>query len=258
MNDRIAVLGAGNMGRAIARTLPAGVSLALTAASPQTLARLRDDFPQAEVTSDNAAAAGNASTVILAVKPWIAPDVLREIGPVMAPGATLVSVVAGISTNELAALTNRSDINIVLAVPNTAIACRKSATFLTKGLQCSDEALEKTVAVFRQSGKVWVITESQIPACTALASCGIAYFLRFIRAATEGSVQLGLKAGFATLVAAATAEGAAALLADGAHPEAEIDKVTTPGGITIRGLNALEEHGFTNAVVQALLASAKR
>ena len=71
----------------------------------------------------------------------------------------------------------------------------------------------------------------------------------------EGSVELGMKPAFATEVAALTAEGAAALLADGAHPEAEIDKVTTPGGITIKGLNALEANGFTSAVIAALRAS---
>ena len=92
-------------------------------------------------------------------------------------------------------------------------------------------------------------------ACTALASCGIAYFLRFIRAAVEGSVELGLRPGFATEVAAITAEGAAALLHDGGHPEAEIDKVTTPGGLTIRGLNTLDEKGLNAAVIAALKAS---
>lgn len=94
--------------------------------------------------------------------------------------------------------------------------------------------------IFNRSGKAFVIEEKSMGACMALASCGIAYFLRFIRAAAEGSVELGLRPTFATQIAALTAEGAAALLADGAHPEAEIDKVTTPGGITIKGLNALE------------------
>ena len=94
-------------------------------------------------------------------------------------------------------------------------------------------------------------------ACTALGSCGVAYFLRFISAAAVGSVELGLRAGFATKIAVLTAEGAAALLKGGSHPEAEIDKVTTPGGITIRGLNALEDNGFTKAVIAALRASVK-
>ena len=128
-------------------------------------------------------------------------------------------------------------------------------TFIAHGEGVTPEAEEEITAIFNRSGHAFIIPEKDMNACMALASCGIAYFLRFIRAAAEGSVELGLKADFATRIAALTAEGAASLLADGGHPEAEIDKVTTPGGLTIKGLNTLEANGFTNAVIQALKAS---
>lgn len=252
---KIAVLGAGNMGEAIARSIPKDIELRLTAATRATLDRLAPDFADARLLLSNQEAVEEADMQILAVKPWIAPDVIKEIAPMLKSGSSLVSVVAGISTQQLTELLGRDDINIIRAVPNTAIRLGKSVTFLTPAAGCSDQALKDAEQLFALSGKTWIIPEKDIDVCTALASCGIAFFLRFIRAAAEGAVQLGLKPGFATIVAAATAEGAAALLADGSHPEVEIDKVTTPGGITIRGLNALEQYGLNNAVIQALKAS---
>ena len=137
---------------------------------------------------------------------------------------------------------DKKGLKILRVVPNTAIKYGKSATFIAAAEDVDRATVAETEEIFNRSGK-------------ALASCGISFFLRFIRAAVEGSVELGMKPAFATEVAALTAEGAAALLADGAHPEAEIDKVTTPGGITIKGLNALEANGFTSAVIAALRAS---
>ncbi len=130
-------------------------------------------------------------------------------------------------------------------------------TFISHSPEADKGIVDEIESIFNLSGESFIIPEKDMGACTALASCGIAYFLRFIRAAAEGSVELGLRAGFATKIAVLTAEGAAALLKGGSHPEAEIDKVTTPGGITIRGLNALEDNGFTKAVIAALRASVK-
>jgi pyrroline-5-carboxylate reductase len=110
--------------------------------------------------------------------------------------------------------------------------------------------------VFDAMGQSAVIEERQMTAATALCSCGIAFAMRYVRAATEGGVELGIYAHQAKDYVLQTLRGAVELLeATGNHPEAEIDRVTTPGGITIRGLNAMEAHGFTNAVIQGLKAS---
>ena len=115
------------------------------------------------------------------------------------------------------------------------------------------------LAVFDELGKAMLIDESAMPAATSLASCGIAYAFRYIRAAMEGGVELGIRADEAKSIVMQTLRGAVDVLeASGAHPEAEIDRVTTPGGLTIRGLNAMEAAGFTHSVIEGLRASTKR
>lgn len=272
-NRKIAVIGAGNMGSAIAASIANSIGagnfgdnygegsceIVCTAASEKTLARIKEEIPSAVVTHSNREAVEGADIVVLAVKPFIAPEVYPEIVPVIKPGATVVSVIAGLSIAELSDIfqAGLKRLSIVRAIPNTAIRYGKSATFLSFADDVAADTRREITDIFNLSGKTFVVKEKDMAACTALASCGIAYFLRFIRAAVEGSVELGLKASFATEVAALTAAGAAELLKDGSHPEVEIDKVTTPGGITIRGLNALEEHGFTAAVIAALKASCR-
>lgn len=257
---KIAILGAGNMGSAIAASL-AGTEYAVTvtAATSATLRRLSDENPWLSVSLSNAEAAQDADIVVIAVKPYVAPQVIAEIRSRLRRGAAVVSVVAGYPLARLAEDLGAADgaLDLFRVIPNTAIRLGKSATFIAPAEGTAQEALHEVERIFSRSGKVFTINEKDMGACCALSSCGIAYFLRFIRAAVEGSVELGLRPGFATEVAAATAEGAAALLAGGSHPEAEIDKVTTPGGLTIKGLNALDENGFNKAVIAALKASCK-
>lgn len=246
------------MGSAIAASLAGhGDRLICTAATETTLGKIKRELPEAEITTDNVSAVKSADIVVLAVKPYIAPGVFEEIKNHIREGAVILSVIAVLTIEELQKQLDgeAKRLKILRIVPNTAIKYGKSVTFISAAKDVEASTLKEAEEIFNRSGKAFVVKEKELPACTALASCGIAYFLRFIRAAAEGSVELGLKAGFATRIAALTAEGAAALLADGAHPEAEIDKVTTPGGITIRGLNALEANGFTHAVISALRAS---
>lgn len=249
------------MGGAIAASLAGeGHEVVVTAKSYDTLRSIAALDPTFSTTRSNTDAVEGADIVILAVKPWVATGVLDEISLHLKKGASLVSVVAGMTLDELHKTTNRISQKVTSffrVIPNTAIRLGKSATFIACREGENDEKAEAVRDIFRLSGKVFDVEERDMEAVTALSSCGIAYFLRFIRAAVEGSVELGLRPGFATEVAAATAEGAAALLADGSHPEVEIDKVTTPGGLTIRGLNALEAGGFSAAVIAALRASVK-
>ncbi len=239
---KIAIIGAGNMGSAIAASLEGrGYRVVCTAATSATLEKLAESIPFASFSLSNAEAAEGADIVVLAVKPYIAPGVIEEIRGSLKDGAVIVSVIAALSIAELAES---------LSSPGKRVECFRVPE-ADKGI------VDEIESIFNLSGESFIIPEKDMGACTALASCGIAYFLRFIRAAAEGSVELGLRAGFATKIAVLTAEGAAALLKGGSHPEAEIDKVTTPGGITIRGLNALEDNGFTKAVIAALRASVK-
>lgn len=255
---KIAVIGCGNMGSAIAASLRNGDDrIVCTAASQDTLDRIKSELPGVETTLSNTVAVSDADIVVLAVKPYIAPEVFKEINACIKPGAVIMSVIATLTIGELRDILDaeRKNLKVLRVVPNTAIRFGKSATFISAAPDVAPDIISRAEEIFNLSGKAFVVKEKDLPACTALASCGIAFFLRFIRAAAEGCVELGLRADFATKIAALTAEGAAALLADGSHPEAEIDKVTTPGGITIKGLNALEENGFNHAVIAALRAS---
>lgn len=209
------------------------------------------------VTTDNAEAVKGADTVILAVKPWLVKGVADELKPALdCMRQTVVSVAAGVSGDELKDMFTREDGScpgIFIAMPNIAAALGCSMTFIVN-VSGGEEAAIRTESLFKAVGETMSVEERLLPAGTALASCGIAYAMRYVRASMEGGVQLGFKAAAARDIVLQTVKGAVALLQEsGGHPEAEIDKVTTPGGLTIRGLNAMERAGFTNAVVQGLV-----
>lgn len=255
---KIAVIGAGNMGASIVASLPAErFDVVCTARTRATLERLKSSLPHIETTLSNSEAVADADIVVLAVKPYMVAEVAGQIASCLRLGALVMSVVAALPISDLKSLlaADSRGIKVMRVIPNTAIRYGKSVTFIAAAEDVDAAMLQVATDIFNLSGKAFVIPEKDMAACTALASCGIAYFLRFIRSCVEGSVELGLRPGFATEVAALTAEGAAALLKSGAHPEQEIDKVTTPGGLTIRGLNALEAGGMTPAVISALRAS---
>lgn len=253
---RIGIIGAGAMGGAVARGL-AQAGLApqnICVANPST-GKLNEFAEKGmAVTTDNRSAVQGADIVVIAVKPWILPSVAEELRGVIDPVKQQVAViVAGVSGNDLLEMFGwqAGHCNLAIVMPNTAMALRKSMTFVvgTSG-QCPLAA-----AVFSELGTVADIEERLLPSATALASCGIAYAMRYVRAAVEGGVELGFRAAEAQKIVVATVEGAAALLAQpGAHAEVEIDKVTTAGGITIRGLNAMEANGFSAAVIAGLRA----
>ena len=258
---KIAIIGAGNMGGAIARGLASlGQDMELAVANPSQpkLEALREYSSKIQTFIDNAEAANGADMLILAVKPWLIEKVLREIDAEVDLSSTMiVSVAAGVSLDDLASfMTEGEKLAIFIAMPNTAIAVRQSMTFVCHNANATAEQVAMVKTVFDAMGQSAVIEERQMTAATALCSCGIAFAMRYVRAATEGGVELGIYAHQAKDYVLQTLRGAVELLeATGNHPEAEIDRVTTPGGITIRGLNAMEAHGFTNAVIQGLKAS---
>ena len=257
---KIAVIGAGAMGGAMVegwvrsgRVSAADVTV--TAAHQSTLER----YAQlgVRVTTDNAEAAMSADIVVVAVKPWIVEQVLCQIKPVINPSRHIVvSVAAGVSGDSLKAMLageGGSLPRVFIAIPNIAMSVGCSMTFIVP-VNAGDEDTRRIEALFNLAGTSLIVDESRLGTGTALASCGIAYAMRYVRASMEGGVQLGFKADVSRDIVLQTVKGAVALLqAGGGHPEAEIDKVTTPGGLTIRGLNAMERAGFTNAVIRGLV-----
>jgi pyrroline-5-carboxylate reductase len=203
----------------------------------------------------------SADIILLAVKPWLIRDTIYDIKFQLDYARQMVvSIAAGISIdslNEALLKTSGEDSLPVLfrLVPNTAIAVRQSMTLIaTQNASSEQQAL--LLKIFDELGSAVLLDESQLTAGTALTSCGIAYLFRYIRAAMLAGVEMGFYAKDAQNLAVKTMLGAAALLdATRENPEIEIDKVTTPGGITIKGLNELEANGFSDAIIRALRAS---
>lgn len=214
----------------------------------------------ASVTTDNKTAAESADIVIIAVKPWLVEQVVNELKPVLNyTRQTIITVAAGISGSQFTAWLKKDDAvpQTFIVIPNTAIAVLASMTFIVP-VNSTADTTTTIKALFDNVGQTMVTDERHLSAGMTLASCGIAYAMRYVRAAAEGGVELGFKADMAKDIVLQTMKGAVELLqANGNHPEAEIDKVCTPGGLTIRGLNEMEHAGFTSAVIRGLKAAAK-
>lgn len=210
-------------------------------------------------TSDNVAAIEGADLVIVAVKPWLMEEVLGGIAAKLdRDRQALVSIAAGVTFEQLSnylSFDKYGKIGLYRVIPNTAIALGKSATFIAKsGTSASQDGMVRSL--FDALGEVFEVREDQMRAVTALSSSGIAYALRYMDAAVKGGVEMGLGAGESLKIVMQTMRGAIALLeTNGTQPQTEIDKVTTPGGITLKGLEAMEQNGFTDAVVKGLLAT---
>lgn len=259
LSGNIAILGAGNIGTALVKGLtgagridPSRIWVTRRQASLMTeLRRLG-----CRTSSDNADAVANCRVIILAVQPDHLENLLESINDVLDPKKHLIiSLVTGVAISEI---TDKiaSKLPIIRAMPNTAVAIGESMTCLA-GNSRSSKALKSAESLFARVGVTLVIPEEQMTAATALCACGVAFFLRSIRAASQGGIQIGFHANEALLMAAQTARGAASLLlgSSGAHPEAEIDRVTTPRGCTIAGLNRMEHEGFSSAMIKGIVSA---
>ena len=255
---KITIIGAGAMGGAIAEGL-----IKSDVMRPSDLTRsdhhqeTLDHFSAlgASTTLDNCLAVKDSDIVFVVVKPWCVEKTIADIKDELDDRQLLIVVAAGITSAQLQTwLGKRGESpSLFLAMPNIAIAYKASMTYLTP-VGATEEETQKVVALFDELGESILLEESLYPAATAL-SCSIAYAMRYARASVEGAVELGFKAKLAQKIVLQTMAGAVELLkATGEHPEAAIDKVTTPGGLTIRGLNEMEHAGFSSAVIRGMKA----
>lgn len=257
---QIAIIGAGNMGSAIARGLSKGgkilsQNIRISDVSQPNLNAIHAFVPEITVSSSNREIIKDADIIILAVKPWLVEVIASEIeNKIDFKKQIIVSIAAGVDFDQLAKFFN-TDATLFRVIPNTAIDVMQSVSSISS-FHATKEQEELIVSLFGELGKTYLVPELQLNAFMSLSSCGIAYAFRYIRAAMEGGVEMGIYPNVAKEVVIQTLRGAIDLLeANGTHPEAEIDKVTTPGGITIKGLNEMEANGFTNAVIKGLKAS---
>ena len=266
------------MGGAIARGLSATDAFERIAVSDINKAALQklQDYSYSdkiEAAGSNISAVKDADVVLLAVKPWLVESVVAEIKSELDYGnLILISIAATVKFEQLAAWLDKDGHLPALfrLIPNTAIDVSQSVNTVCK-FNGNEQQTAYVLDLFGKLGKTFLVSEQQIGAFMALSSCGIAYAFRYIRAAMEGGVEMGFRYIRAAMeggvemgiypevakqVVMQTLKGSVALLEkNNSHPEVEIDKVTTPGGITIKGLNEMEAEGFTNSVIKGLKAS---
>lgn len=257
---KITVIGAGAMGGATVEGLIQGNTFKnedITVSDPSEKVIKRFAASGVSVTTDNASAVIGADIVCVCVKPWLVQPVIEGIRSSFDPSKQILIVIAaGVSSDSINEWMQAKP-SLFLVIPNIAIAQLQSMTFMVP-VNASSEQTATIKAIFDEMGETLITDEKHLASGTTLASCGIAYAMRYIRAASEGGVELGFKADDAKQIVMQTVKGAVSLLeASGLHPEAAIDLVTTPGGVTIKGLNEMEHAGFTSSVIRGLKAGAK-
>lgn len=260
---KISVIGAGAMGGSMVKGLLESdiirtSDIIVSDPSKEALSAFKDTG--ATLTNNNQEAAAKGDIIAVVVKPWLVKTVLEDIkASIDYSQQILVVIAAGVPSADISQWLAKGNgmlqPSLFLAIPNIAIAMKASMTFLVP-VNATPRQTELVINMFDSVGETIITTEKQLPAGTALASSGIAYAMRYLRAASEGGVELGFKASEAQRIVMQTMKGAVKLLqTSGMHPEQAIDLVTTPGGVTIRGLNAMEQAGFTNSVIRGLKAS---
>ena len=167
---------------------------------------------------------------------------------------SIVSVATGVTISEIEACFSEP-MDIFRAMPNTASSVNESITMIAVSSDTLDRK-DKIVSIFNTVGDTIIIEENLMESATVLGACGIAYVLRFMRAMIQGGIEIGFDAKTATKIVSQTVKGAAELIIrNGSHPEEEIDKVTTPKGCTIVGLNEMEHSGFSSALIKGIVTS---
>jgi pyrroline-5-carboxylate reductase len=259
-NKSIAIIGGGNLGKAIAEGLITSKFIAPNQIriSRRNISTL--DYLQKKgviISSNNTSIVKNADIILLCVKPFQVKAIAKEISHVVTVKQIIVSVVSGVTIDELQSELGKKT-RLFRAMPNTAIAIKQSMTCLSYS-KVDEVGLSLVSQLFDALGKTIVIEEKLMDASTILGACGTAFALRYIRANIQAGIESGFDALTARSIAAQTVKGASmSLIENNSHPEAEIDKVTTPKGVTITGLNQMEHHGLSSSIIKGITEAYKK
>lgn len=255
--NKITIIGVGNLGKSILSGL--ANSDLLDAKDITAVDKSNYNLKEVEeklnvsTSQDILTAIQGVKWIILCVQPRQLDIVLQEIKEVLTSDQILISTVTGTSIAEINEVVPNN--KVVRVMPNTGASKKLSMTCIAANEETEEEAkvVEK---MFDTIGKTLIIEERLMQAATVLGASGIAFFLRFLRAMIQGGIQMGFHPHEAQIIAVQTAIGAATLVAkNGTHPEREIDKVTTPQGCTIEGLNEMEHQGLSSSVIKGVMAS---
>ncbi|HOB85824.1 MAG TPA: pyrroline-5-carboxylate reductase [Bacteroidales bacterium] len=253
---KIAILGGGNIGTSLAKGLVRSEQYKIEEIILGEKRESRISFLKNigfNVTDDNTEAISDTDIIIMAVKPQQFETLREEIKDGISPRHLLISTITGITHREI-----ENAFGVVpnmRIMPNTAVEICESMTCMSfRNMKPEQEKM--ITSIFEKMGRTIVIPEELIDAATVTGSCGIAFALRFMRAMSQGGIEIGFNAEMSQQIVAQTVLGAARMiLLTSGHPESEIDKVTTPQGITISGLNEMEHQGFSSAVIKGLTTS---
>ncbi|MDK2972142.1 MAG: pyrroline-5-carboxylate reductase, partial [Candidatus Sumerlaeota bacterium] len=262
----IGFIGAGNMAEALVRGL-----IAARTALPERILIYDVSAPRCEqlhgelgvtAVAGNRELVGRAGVVMLAVKPQNLADVLADVKGLARPEQLFVSILAGVGTERLEeglAHDGCPSPHVVRVMPNTPALLQEGASALTGGRYATQEDLALARTFFETVGKTEIVEGDQMDAITGLTGSGPAYVFRMIEAMIEAGVALGLPREKAEVLVKQTVYGAALMARDGAESPAELRRrVTSPGGTTAAGLKAMDEQGFSEIVIGAVQAAAKR
>ncbi len=262
-DQTFAVIGAGNMGRAIIGGLLKGDRLAperirATRRTPGLLEELAAQFPGLVTNTNNADAVRDATVVVLSVKPQGVWQVVAEIKDAVPAGALVLATLAGITTQQLETAFGGKRA-VVRTMPNTPALVDAGATALTAGRYATFDHMTLARHVFEAVGTVEIVPESLMDAVTGLSGSGPAYIYMVIEALTDGGVKQGIPRPIAHRLAAQTVYGAAKLTIEtGKHPAILRDEVTTPGGTAIAAVADLESHGLRTMLINAVATATAR
>ncbi len=255
--NKITIIGVGNLGKSILSGLASSDLL-----NPKDITAVdKSKYNLKEVeeklnvltSQDIIRSIKGVKWIILCVQPRQLDIVLQEIKEVLTPDQILISTVTGTSITEINEVVPNN--KVVRVMPNTGASKKLSMTCISANEDVKEE-LGFVEKMFDTIGRTLIIEERLMQAATVLGASGIAFFLRFLRAMIQGGIQMGFHPHEAQIIAVQTAIGAATLVAkNGTHPEREIDKVTTPQGCTIEGLNEMEHQGLSSSVIKGVMAS---
>ena len=253
---KIAIIGAGNLGISIAKGIlhsNGATTMYLTKRHTASIQEY-EKYGNVTVTSDNSLAVRESDILIFAVQPGHFEAILQEVKDLLTEKHVVISTITGFSINKIESIIG-TEAFIIRSMPNTAISVGRSMTCLCSNTR-GGKRIELAKAIFNRMGHSMEIPESQMQAATVICASGIAFWMRLIRATTQGAIQLGFDAREAQELAMHTCNGAASLLIEsGNHPEEEIDRVTTPMGCTIEGLNEMEHQGLSSSLIRGIIAS---
>ena len=259
---RIGFIGAGKMAHAIIKGIIKAKFI-----SPNNIYASEPNLEAADIVAEkygikvfqsNKELAQNVDIIIFAVKPFIAKDIINDIKEVISPDKTIISILAGVSTDFIQKELEKQ-VPIIRVMPNTPALVNEGMSALCKGAYATNAHMELTKSIFKCLGKVIQVEESQIDIITAISGSSPAFYYYYIDEIAKSAQRMGFDYNIALLAAAQSALGSAKMILEtGISPSVLIDNVTTKGGTTEVGMNVLKSNNLDKIIYEAVKGTAEK